>query len=78
MLLVGAAIGAFLGGRVADTFGRRGTILIGAFGFIVGSFWSAAATSAFSLGAARTLLGLCIGGVSIDVHLRDGSNIYAR
>lgn len=69
MLLVGAAIGAFLGGRVADTFGRRGTILIGAFGFILGSFWSAAATSALSLGAARTLLGLCIGGVSIVVPM---------
>ncbi|MDK6685562.1 MFS transporter, partial [Escherichia coli] len=35
MLLVGAAIGAFLGGRVADSLGRRGTILLGAVGFII-------------------------------------------
>lgn len=69
MLLVGAAIGAFLGGRVADSLGRRGTILLGAVGFIIGSIWCAFATSAFSLGAARTLLGICIGGVSIVVPM---------
>ncbi|KAA9287794.1 MULTISPECIES: sugar porter family MFS transporter [Corynebacterium] len=69
MLLVGAAIGAFLGGRVADSLGRRGTILLGAVGFIIGSIWCAFATSAFSLGAARTLLGVCIGGVSIVVPM---------
>lgn len=69
MLLVGAAIGAFLGGRVADSLGRRGAILLGAVGFIIGSIWCAFATSAFSLGAARTLLGVCIGGVSIVVPM---------
>lgn len=69
MLLVGAAIGAFLGGRVADSLGRRGTILLGAVGFIIGSIWCAFATSAFSLGTARTLLGVCIGGVSIVVPM---------
>ena len=69
MLLVGAAIGAFLGGRVADSLGRRGTILLGAVGFIIGSIWCAFASSAFSLGAARTLLGVCIGGVSIVVPM---------
>ena len=69
MLLVGAAIGAFLGGRVADSLGRRGTILLGAVGFIIGSIWCAFAASAFSLGAARTLLGVCIGGVSIVVPM---------
>lgn len=69
MLLVGAAIGAFLGGRVADTLGRRGTILLGALGFIIGSIWCAFASSVFELGAARTLLGVCIGGVSIVVPM---------
>lgn len=69
MLLVGAAIGAFLGGRVADALGRRGTILLGAVGFIIGSIWCAMASSAFELGAARTLLGVCIGGVSIVVPM---------
>ena len=69
MLLVGAAIGAFTGGRVADVIGRRATVLIGAVGFIVGSLWCAIAGSAFELGAARTLLGVCIGAVSIVVPM---------
>lgn len=69
MLLVGAAIGAFVGGRVADALGRRRTILIGALGFIIGSIWCAFSNSAVELGAARTLLGLCIGGVSIVVPM---------
>nr|WP_276124269.1 sugar porter family MFS transporter [Corynebacterium lactis] len=69
MLLVGAALGAFLGGRVADVLGRRGTIVLGAIGFIAGSIWCAFASSAFELGAARTLLGVCIGGVSIVVPM---------
>lgn len=69
MLLVGAAIGAFVGGRVADALGRRMTIIIGAIGFIVGSIWCAFCTNAIELGAARTLLGLCIGGVSIVVPM---------
>ncbi|WP_445292880.1 sugar porter family MFS transporter [Corynebacterium sp. H113] len=69
MLLVGAAIGAFVGGRVADRIGRRSTIIIGAVGFIIGSLWCAVAGSAIELGAARTLLGLCIGAVSIVVPM---------
>ena len=69
MLLVGAAIGAFAGGRVADAVGRRMTLIAGAVGFITGSFWCAAAGSAFELGAARTLLGVCIGAVSIVVPM---------
>lgn len=69
MLLVGAAIGAFVGGRVADALGRRRTILIGALGFIIGSIWCAFSNSAVELSAARTLLGLCIGGVSIVVPM---------
>ena len=69
MLLVGAAIGAFVGGRVADALGRRGTIAIGAVGFIIGSLWCAWANSAVELGMARTLLGVCIGGVSIVVPM---------
>lgn len=69
MLLVGAALGAVAGGRVADAIGRRATIAGGAIGFVAGSLWSAAAGSAVSLGAARTLLGLCIGAVSIVVPM---------
>lgn len=69
MLLVGAAIGALVGGRVADAIGRRSTIRMGAIGFIFGSFWCAWAGSVMSLGMARTVLGLCIGAVSIVVPM---------
>ncbi|MBV7294861.1 sugar porter family MFS transporter [Corynebacterium sp. TAE3-ERU12] len=69
MLLAGAAVGALAGGRIADAIGRRATILLGAVGFVAGSVWCALAADAFHLGAGRTLLGLCIGAVSIVVPM---------
>lgn len=69
MLLVGAAIGALVGGRVADAIGRRRAIRMGSIGFVFGSFWCAWAGSVMSLGLARTVLGLCIGAVSIVVPM---------
>lgn len=39
MLLVGAAIGALLGGRVADWWGRRMTLLFNGVIFCAGSIW---------------------------------------
>lgn len=69
MLLVGAAIGALTGGRVADGLGRRGTLMIGGVIFVIGSLWCAFSSSVGSLGAARTLLGLAVGAVSIVVPM---------
>ena len=65
MLLVGAAVGALVAGRAADAWGRRTTLLIGGAIFIIGSLWCALAGSIFALGAARTFLGVAVGGVSI-------------
>lgn len=65
MLLVGAAFGALFAGRAADALGRRMTLLIGGAIFVFGSIWCALADSIFMLGAARTLLGVAVGGVSI-------------
>ena len=65
MLLVGAAVGALVAGRAADAWGRRTTLLIGGAIFIIGSLWCALASSIFALGAARTFLGVAVGGVSI-------------
>lgn len=65
MLLVGAAVGALTAGRAADALGRRMTLLIGGAVFVVGSVWCALADSIVMLGAARTLLGVAVGGVSI-------------
>lgn len=69
MLLVGAAVGAVTGGRVADQLGRRVTLMIGGVIFVVGSLWCAFAGSVASLGAARTLLGVAVGAVSIVVPM---------
>lgn len=65
MLLVGAAVGALCGGRIADWIGRRMTLIIGGLIFIVGSVWCAAAPGVMQLGTARTLLGVAVGAVSI-------------
>ncbi|WP_042440522.1 sugar porter family MFS transporter [Corynebacterium halotolerans] len=69
MLLVGAAVGALFGGRVADLLGRRLTLIIGGAIFVLGSLWCAVAGSVAMLGAARTFLGLAVGAVSIVVPM---------
>lgn len=69
MLLVGAAVGALFGGRVAAGLGRRRTLVLGGVIFTLGSLWCAAATSVVMLGAARTFLGLAVGAVSIVVPM---------
>ncbi|MEH0147401.1 sugar porter family MFS transporter [Corynebacterium sp. Q4381] len=65
MLLVGAAVGAISGGAVADALGRRRTLITAGALFVAGSLWCALAASVGSLAAARTLLGLAVGAVSI-------------
>lgn len=65
MLLVGAAVGALTGGAVADALGRRRTLIISGAIFVIGSVWCALAGGVGALAAARTLLGLAVGAVSI-------------
>lgn len=65
MLLVGAAVGAISGGAVADVLGRRRTLITAGALFVAGSIWCAFAGSVGSLAAARTVLGLAVGAVSI-------------
>ena len=69
MLLVGAAIGALLGGRVADWWGRRMTLIINGVIFCAGSIWCAMAGSVNELATARTFLGVAVGAVSIVVPM---------
>lgn len=69
MLLVGAAIGALLGGRVADWWGRRMTLLVSGVIFCAGSIWCALAGSVAELATARTFLGVAVGAVSIAVPM---------
>lgn len=66
-LMVGAAFGAVFAGRVADTFGRRHTILLLAGIFIIGTLGCVLSPTAEFLFGARFVLGLAVGGASATV-----------
>lgn len=61
VVLVGAAVGALSGGRLADTFGRRFMLLITALIFVAGALVCAAAPSLTILVIGRLIVGLGIG-----------------
>jgi MFS family permease len=71
-LLVGAMIGAFAAGRVADRIGRRPAILITAVVFVVGVLLAAFAPTFWTLIAARLVIGLAVGSASMTVPLYIG------
>lgn len=58
MLLVGAAVGAASGGRIADALGRRLTMICGGALFVLGAIWCAFAGSVSIMGWGRLILGL--------------------
>jgi MFS family permease len=64
-VLVGGLVGAAIGGKAADAFGRRAVISATAAFFVVGAFWTGLATSPEWLIAGRILIGLSIGTVSV-------------
>ena len=68
-VLVGAIIGAALGGRMSDAYGRRPLIIACAVVFLAGSLLSASAWSFASLVASRVVIGLAIGVTSVVVPL---------
>ena len=61
VVLIGAAVGALSGGRLADVFGRRLTLLITALIFVVGALVCAASPSLAMLAIGRLIVGLGIG-----------------
>jgi sugar porter (SP) family MFS transporter len=65
VVLIGAMLGAILGGTVADRFGRRATLIAGGVIFIIGSLLAPLSPDVWSLIAARMLLGLAIGFTSV-------------
>lgn len=66
-LVLGAAFGALLGGRLCDRYGRRRTILGLAVLFFVGALGTALAPDLWVMVLFRVLLGLAVGGASATV-----------
>src|SRR3982751_2249256 len=64
-VLLGCAVGAFGAGRLADSLGRRPTMLLNAILFLVTALATGAASSAALFIAARITAGLAIGGASV-------------
>ncbi|WP_317229807.1 sugar porter family MFS transporter [Clavibacter sp. MX14-G9D] len=63
--LLGCAVGAYLAGRIADRFGRRWTMIVGAAFFFVSAFGSGFAFSVWDLTIWRVVGGLGIGIASV-------------
>jgi sugar porter (SP) family MFS transporter len=72
LLLIGAMIGAFGAGKVADRIGRRPTILITAVVFGVGVLLAAFTPTFWTLLVARVVIGLAVGSASMTVPLYIG------
>ncbi|WP_406222839.1 sugar porter family MFS transporter [Streptomyces canus] len=66
-LLLGAALGAVVGGRLSDARGRRRTILALAVLFFVGALACTLAPTTAVMVVARFVLGLAVGGASVTV-----------
>ena len=67
ILLLGCAVGAVVGGRLSDRYGRRHNILILAVVFFVGAVGCALAPNIALMYMARFVLGLAVGGASTTV-----------
>ena len=76
-VLLGCAFGAFGAGRLADSLGRRPTMLLNAILFLVTAVATGAANSAAFFVAARITAGLAIGGASVlaPMYLAEMPNV---
>ncbi len=72
LLLIGAMVGAFFAGRIADKVGRRRTVLMTAALFIVGVLGAAFSPNLVSLVLMRFVIGLAVGSASMVVPLYIG------
>ncbi|KAI1729513.1 sugar transporter domain-containing protein [Ditylenchus destructor] len=66
-LLIGAAFGAFIGGKMSDKFGRRPTLIGLSIIFIIGTIGSSLAPGFALMVPFRVILGLAVGGASSTV-----------
>ncbi|XEM89923.1 sugar porter family MFS transporter [Rhodococcus sp. JVH1] len=67
ILIFGAAIGALIGGRMSDRFGRRHNILVLAIIFMIGTIGCVLSPTWEVLALFRFILGLAVGGASATV-----------
>ena len=67
--LIGAIIGALIGGNITDKLGRRKVLMGSGVVFAIGALWSGLSSSPASLIAARLFLGIAIGTSSFSVPL---------
>lgn len=67
ILLLGAAVGAAVGGKLSDALGRRRMILLLAGVFFVGTMGSVLAPGYGALAFFRFVLGMAVGGASVTV-----------
>jgi len=79
-VLLGATIGAIIGGKAADFFGRRRVLLVTAAIFGIGALTSAIAPSPAILIVSRVVLGLAIGlaSTNVPVYLSEVAPARAR
>ncbi len=79
-VLLGATIGAVVGGKAADLFGRRRVLLLTAAIFGIGALTSAVAPSPAILIVSRVVLGLAIGlaSTNVPVYLSEVAPPQAR
>lgn len=69
VLTLGAMVGAFLNGPIADRISRRWSILLANVIFLIGSIIQAAAVNIAMIFIGRFIAGLAIGGLSMVVPL---------
>src|SRR5438094_1842411 len=79
-VLLGATLGAVVGGKAADLFGRRRVLLVTAAIFGIGALASAMAPSPTVLIVSRVVLGLAIGlaSTNVPVYLSEVAPPHAR
>jgi sugar porter (SP) family MFS transporter len=66
-VLLGAAIGAIIIGRLADVYGRKNMVLITSIIFFIGAILSAFSPDYIILAISRVVLGVAVGGASATV-----------
>ena len=66
-LLVGAALGALIGGRLSDRYGRRHNITMLAVLFLIGALGTTVAPNVWVMYPFRIVLGFAVGGASATV-----------